>query len=153
MTRLNYNALRENDLTSVELHLLIIVSSYSKESHISLSEFARMMKASISTVKRVIVSLKQKGHINVRYGVYKSLHISISISSPMVLSKSSNDDVIKLKMHRNKAHPRAVQYRVNKELIESSKMLPQKFIPEEPNPEDFKMTPEDVTRLIKNKKA
>lgn len=75
---LSYNFIRSGELTSRELHLLSIIDSYSGESHLKLAQYAEMMRASIRTIKRVIKSLKEKGYVTIRYGLYKSIHIGIN---------------------------------------------------------------------------
>jgi hypothetical protein len=75
---LAYNLVRSNDLSSREFHFLSIVDSFSNESHLKLKDYAEIMRTSIRTLKRVVKSLREKGYIQVRYGLYKSLHIAVS---------------------------------------------------------------------------
>jgi len=75
---LSYNFTRSCQLTSKEFHFLAIVDSFSGESHLKLKDYAEIMHTSIRTLKRVLRSLKEKGFIKVRYGLYKSLHLAVS---------------------------------------------------------------------------
>lgn len=75
---LSYNFIRSGELTSREIHLLSIIDSFSGESHLKLQQYADIMRSSVRTIKRVIKSLKEKGYIKLRYGLYKSIHIAIN---------------------------------------------------------------------------
>jgi len=78
---LSYNFTRSGQLTSKEFHFLAIVDSFSGESHLKLKDYAEIMNTSIRTLKRVLRSLKEKGFIKVRYGLYKSLHLAVETVS------------------------------------------------------------------------
>lgn len=149
MPKLNYNAIRENDLNDKEFRLLTIVSSYSKSCHLKCSDFMRMMNVSDKTVRRTIKSLQKKGHIEVKYWLYKTMIITISYRSPMTYTYRSNEPVISVTGVHHIGHPRPNQYRVNKEVTQSSGMLPSKFQYEEPNPEDFTLKFEDILEMKK----
>lgn len=114
---LTYNFIRENDLNSRELHFLSIVSSYSNESHLKVSQYAEMIKVTDRTIKRIIQSLKNKKRIEVRYGLYKSIHISISKGTPVALIKGTKTTFKRDKNDTQKGHPRPFQYREHKENI------------------------------------
>ena len=75
---LAYQLTRSGDLSSREFHFLSIVDSFSNESHLKLQQYAEIMRTSVRTLKRVVKSLREKGYIQVRYGLYKSLHIAVS---------------------------------------------------------------------------
>lgn len=87
---LAYAAVREMNLNSKEFHFISIVDSYSKESHIKLKDYAQMMKCSVRTVKRIIKSLKDKGYIILRYGLYKSLHIAVNALAGLLWKPNVN---------------------------------------------------------------
>lgn len=74
---LQYNFIRSGQISSREFHLLSIIDSYSGECHLKTSQYAEMMSCSIRTIKRLIKSLVKKGYINIRYGLYKSIHIGL----------------------------------------------------------------------------
>lgn len=78
---LAYQVTRSGDLSSREFHFLSIVDSFSNESHLKLSQYAEIMHTSVRTLKRVVKSLREKGYIQVRYGLYKSLHIAVNALS------------------------------------------------------------------------
>lgn len=75
---LAYQVTRSGELSSREFHFLSIVDSFSNESHLKLKQYAEIMRTSVRTLKRVVKSLKEKGYIQIRYGLYKSLHIAVS---------------------------------------------------------------------------
>lgn len=127
---LSYNFVRSGELTSRELHLLTIINSYSGESHLKLAQYAEMMRASIRTVKRVIKSLKEKGFVTIRYGLYKSLHVAVCRLSNILWKPNDKKNLEKSKgpkwsfkraihgtsnIERNKEINKGVRYPIFKE--------------------------------------
>ena len=78
---LSYEFVRSSRANSNELHLLNIIDSFSGECHLSVGQLSAMVGKSRRTVKRILQSLREKGMICVRYGLYKSIHVSISAAS------------------------------------------------------------------------
>lgn len=76
----SYNFVRSGAVTGDEFLFLSIVNSFSRESHLKLADYSQMMGRSKRTVKRIIKSLKDKGFLAIRYGLYKSLHIAVDIA-------------------------------------------------------------------------
>lgn len=72
-----YNFTRSGQVTPNEYMLLGIIDSFSGESHLKVAKYAEIMGKSTRTIKRIIRSLKDKGLIAVRHGLYKSIHLSI----------------------------------------------------------------------------
>ena len=77
---LSYTFVQSGAVSSKEMHFLTIIDSYSNESHLKLKQYSEIMKCSIRTLKRIVKSLKEKGYIQVRYGLYKSLHILVDLA-------------------------------------------------------------------------
>lgn len=74
----DYNFTRSGILTGNEFLFLNIVNSFSNESHLKLEQYAQIMGRSTRTIRRIIISLKRKGYLSIRYGVYKSLHLKVA---------------------------------------------------------------------------
>lgn len=78
---LSYSFVRSGALTPNEFMFLSIVDSFSGESHLKLKDFAEIMHKSIRSCKRILKSLKEKNYIVCRYGLYKSIHLSVNALS------------------------------------------------------------------------
>jgi hypothetical protein len=81
---LSYNFTRSGQVSSMEFHLLAIIDSFSGESHLKIDQYAKMLQRSPRTVRRLIKSLRDRGFIHCRYGVWKSLHLALNEASEIV---------------------------------------------------------------------
>lgn len=103
----NHVWVRDNQLTSREFHFISVINSYSGESHLQCKHYAEILKCSVRTIKRIIQSLIKKGIICVRYGFYKSIHISLYNIAEMLWKPNLN------KIKRRAQGPKSTFKRAN----------------------------------------